>query len=209
MYLKNVLMREEIPKVTIIVDSPMAIDATALYRKHQDCHKLRGLDLNEDESFLTLRKQLLIAKTTEESRSINDIAHRAIIISGNGMMSGGRVLHHLSQRLPNPANTILIVGYQSPGSRGWQLQEGAPTIRIHGREILVRAKVFTVTGLSAHADRSELLDWLGGFSGPPGQTFVVHGDADAAGALSSTLQGWGWKARVPRYLEETELFQNI
>lgn len=209
MYLKNVLMSQEIPQVKIFVDSPMAIHATAFYRKHQDCHKLRGIDLDEDESFLTLRRQLVICRTSEESRAINDVPGRAIIIAGNGMMSGGRVMHHLSQRLPNPSNTVLVAGYQGAGTRGKLLQDGATSIRIFGREIPVRARVFTITGLSAHADRSELLDWLDGFTRRPDMTFVVHGELDAAGALANALHGKGWVAKIPTYLETVELFQNI
>ena len=125
----------------------------------------------------------------------------SIIIAGNGMMSGGRILHHLFHRLSNPDNVILISGYQAEGSRGRQLQEGAKTIRIFGQDVPVKAKVFTINGLSAHADRDELLRWLSGFKNPPKQTFIVHGEAESANALASTLVAKGWNATVPHYLE--------
>ena len=209
MYLKNVLMSKEIPAVKIIVDSPMAIAATAFYRQHQDYHKLRDIDLDEDESFMTLRKQLIVSRTSGDSKKINDITHDSIIIAGNGMMSGGRVLHHLLKRLPDPDNVILISGYQAEGSRGRLLQDGAKTIRIFGQDVPVKAKVFTITGLSAHADKDELLKWLGGFKAPPKQTFIVHGESESANALAETLSAMGWNATVPYYLENVELFKNI
>jgi metallo-beta-lactamase family protein len=209
MYLKNVLMSKEIPPVKIVVDSPMAIAATAFYRKHQDYHKLRGLDLDEDESFMTLRKHLTVSRTPEDSKKINKIKGDSIIIAGNGMMSGGRILHHLFHRLPDPNNVILISGYQAEGSRGRQLQEGAKTIRIFGQDVPVKAKVFTINGLSAHADKDELLRWLSGFKDSPKQTFIVHGEAENANALASTLDAKGWNAIVPHYLENFELFKHI
>ena len=209
MYLKNILMNKEIPPVEIIVDSPMAIAATAFYRKHQDYHKLKGVDLDEDESFMTLRKHLTISRTPEDSKKINDITRDSIIIAGSGMMTGGRVLHHLFHRLPDPKNVILISGYQAEGSRGRQLQEGAKTIRIFGQDVPVKAKVFTINGLSAHADRDELLRWLSGFKEAPKQTFVVHGEAESANALTRALKEKGWNATVPHYLENVELFKNI
>jgi len=209
MYLKNVLMSKEIPPVTIVVDSPMAIAATALYRKHQDYHKLRGIDLDEDESFMTLRENLIISRTSEDSKRINDISEDSIIIAGNGMMSGGRVVHHLFNRLPDPNNVILICGYQGEGSRGRQLQEGAKTINIFGHTIPVEAKIFTINGLSAHADKDELLRWVEGFKKPPQQTFIVHGESDSANAFAQTLAARGWNATVPHYLENVQLFKNI
>jgi metallo-beta-lactamase family protein len=209
MYLKNVLVNKEIPSVKIVVDSPMAIEATAFYRKHQDYHKLRGIDLDEDESFITLRKHLTISRTSEDSKRINEITHDSIIIAGNGMMSGGRILHHLFHRLSNPDNVILISGYQAEGSRGRQLQEGAKTIRIFGQDVPVKAKVFTINGLSAHADRDELLRWLSGFKNPPKETFTVHGETESANALKDTLVSKGWNATVPHYLENVELFKHI
>jgi metallo-beta-lactamase family protein len=209
MYLKNVLMSGEIPQVNIVVDSPMAITATAFYRKHQEYHKLRGIDLDEDESFMTLRKNLTVSHTAEDSKRINEFKKDTIIIASNGMMSGGRVLHHLKQRLPGPDNVILICGFQAEGSRGRQLQDGATSIKIFGQDVPVKAKVFTIYGLSAHADRDELLRWLSGFEKPPKATFIVHGELESAGALKQALSGKGWKAAVPHYLENVELFKNI
>jgi metallo-beta-lactamase family protein len=209
MYIKNIMFSKEIPNVNVVVDSPMSISATAFYRKHQDYHKLRDIDLDEDESFMNLRKYLTVVESAEESKKVNDLKHDTIIIASSGMMTGGRVLHHLINRLPNPDNVIMISGYQAEGSRGRRLQDGEDTIRIYGQEVPVRAKVFNIKGMSGHADRNELLKWLDGFNHPPIQTFVVHGEKESAGALCDTLKSKGWNAQVPHYLETVELFKHI
>ncbi len=207
--LKNLLAKKEIPKVRIFVDSPMAIKATEFYRKHKSYHKLADTDIENDESFLELRNNLTVTRTTDESKKINDYKHDCVIIAGSGMMTGGRILHHLYHRLPHEDNVILITGYQAYGGRGWRLQRGEPTIRIYGQDVEVKAKVFTLNGLSAHADRSELLDWLNGFEQAPKQTFVVHGEQESAESLRDALTDKGWNAHVPHYLESVELFNHI
>lgn len=207
--LKNLLEKKEIPKVRVIVDSPMAISATEIYRKYKSYHKLADVDFERDETFLKARNNLTFTRTADESKKVNDITHDAVIIAGSGMMTGGRILHHLFHRLPDEDNLILITGYQPEGGRGWRLQRGEKTLRIFGQDVPVKAKVFNINGLSAHADRSELLDWLKGFEAPPKMTFVVHGEKESAGALCDTLQEWGWNAHVPHYLENVVLFNNI
>jgi metallo-beta-lactamase family protein len=209
MYIKNVLYSREIPGVNVVVDSPMAISATELYRKHKAYHKLSEVDLDDDESFLNLRKYLTVARTSEESKQINNFTKDTIIIAGSGMMNAGRILHHLRRRLPDPKNVIMIAGFQAEGTRGAQLQQGASHVRIFGQEVPVNARIFTIRGLSGHADRDELLHWLEGFRRPPAQTFVIHGEMESAGALAATLTQKGWNAKVPHYLEHVELFQNI
>ena len=111
-----------------------------------------------------------------------------IIIAGSGMVTGGRVLHHLKQRLPDPRNTVLLCGYQAAGTRGRALKEGAKQIRIHGENVPVRAHVETVDGLSAHADQGELLRWLGGFKTAPAHTYIVHGEDRSARALAEVIR---------------------
>lgn len=209
MMLKRVLDSKEIPKVRIFVDSPMAIKATEFYRKHKSYHKLADTDIENDETFLELRNNLTVTRTADESKKINDYTHDTVIIAGSGMMTGGRILHHLFHRLPHEENVIMITGYQPEGGRGRRLQNGEPTLRIFGQDVPVKAKVFTLNGLSAHADRSELLDWLNGFEQAPKQTFVVHGEKESAHALCDTLLDKGWNAHVPHYLENVELFDHI
>jgi metallo-beta-lactamase family protein len=209
MMLKNFLHSKEIPKVRIFLDSPMAIKATEFYRKHKSYHKLADTDIENDEAFLTLRNNLTVTRSAEESKKINDHTHDAIIIAGSGMMTGGRIMHHLMKRLPHEENVVLITGYQPEGGRGRRLQNGEPTLRIFGQDVPVKAKIFTINGLSAHADRSELLDWLNGFEKAPKLTFVVHGEKESANALCDTLKEKGWNAHVPHYLENVELFSKI
>jgi metallo-beta-lactamase family protein len=209
MMLKKLLDSKEIPKVRIFVDSPMAIKATEFYRKHKSYHKLADTDIENDETFLELRNNLTVTRTADESKKINDYTHDTVIIAGSGMMTGGRILHHLAHRLPHEDNVIMITGYQPEGGRGRRLQNGEPTLRIFGQDVPVKAKVFTINGLSAHADRSELLDWLDGFDKAPKQTFIVHGEKESANALCDTLIDKGWNAHVPHYLENVELFDHI
>jgi metallo-beta-lactamase family protein len=121
------------------------------------------------------------------------------------MATGGRVLHHLKHRLPDPRTTVLLVGFQATGTRGWSLQNGAATVRIHGEDVPVKARVATITGFSAHADEDEIRRWLGTFPLPPRRTFLVHGEPPALAAAKERLDAWGWPAHVPAHLERVEL----
>jgi metallo-beta-lactamase family protein len=122
------------------------------------------------------------------------------------MATGGRVLHHLRLRLPDPKTTVLLVGYQAAGTRGRLIQDGAKSVKIHGEEVPVRAHVETINGLSAHADREEILRWLGGFSRRPDRTFVVHGEPEASEKLSMEIAGkLGWSVAVPRDGEQASI----
>jgi metallo-beta-lactamase family protein len=115
------------------------------------------------------------------------------------MCNGGRIMHHLKWRLPDKRNVVLFVGYQAQGTRGRLLLEGAKRIRIHGEDFPVKARIMQVHALSAHADRDEILHWLGGFSRPPRQVFIVHGEPESSQALREYIQrSFGWKASVPK-----------
>jgi metallo-beta-lactamase family protein len=121
-----------------------------------------------------------------------------VIIASSGMMTGGRILHHLRQRLPDERNTVLVVGYMAPGTRGRRLLEGARALRIHGRDVAVRAAVEEISALSGHADRDELLRWTADLP-PPRRTFLTHGELPAARALADALRGTrGWDVAIPR-----------
>jgi metallo-beta-lactamase family protein len=115
------------------------------------------------------------------------------------------VLHHLAHRLPDPRTTVLIVGYQAAGTRGWSLQNGAATLRIHGEDVPVKARVATVEGFSAHADEAEVSRWLATFPVPPRRTFLVHGEPAALAASKERMDRLGWASLVPRHLEEVQL----
>jgi metallo-beta-lactamase family protein len=132
-----------------------------------------------------------LARTPDESRAINAVPGPVLIISASGMVSGGRVLHHLKQRLPDSRTTVLLVGYQALGTRGRQLQDGAESIKSYGDDIPVRAHVETVHGLSAHADAAGLIRWLRTARRPPRRAFVVHGDPARTGACDADRQGTG------------------
>ena len=122
------------------------------------------------------------------------------------MATGGRVLHHLAQWLPDPASTVIFAGYQAAGTRGRRLQDGEQQTRIHGETVQVRAHIESVSSLSAHADAGEIMRWLSGFTRPPRKTFVVHGEAGSAGALRDRIvKELGWDAVIPAYKEVVEL----
>jgi metallo-beta-lactamase family protein len=149
---------------------------------------------------------LRFARSPEESRRINDVRGPVIIISSSGMATGGRILHHMAQRLPDPRTTVLLVGFQAAGTRGRALQEGASSIRIFGADVTVRARVAEITALSAHADREETLRWLGGFRTPPRVTYLVHGEPEAAQALAQAIRArYGWTVMVAAAGEVVEL----
>ena len=137
-----------------------------------------------------------VTSTASESRGIHAVPGPVIIIAGSGMATGGRVLHHLRARLPDPRTTVLLVGYQALGTRGRSLADGAATIRIFGEDVPVRARVVTIHGLSAHADRAGLLRWLGTARRAPRGLFVVHGEPGPAAALAERAFREGFRDRV-------------
>ncbi len=195
-----------VPALPVYLDSPMALDVSALYCRHPEDHALDMKLLMDEKRCPLCCKQYHLARTPQESRALNDHQGPLVIISASGMATGGRILHHLKLRLPDPRTTVLLAGFQSAGTRGRALQEGARTVRIHGQDVPVRAKVETLDGLSAHADREEIFRWLSGFRRPPGQTYVVHGEPQQAQALADALHTrLGWNARVARDRETVPL----
>jgi metallo-beta-lactamase family protein len=153
-----------------------------------------------------LSPNMQFVQSKEESQKINDMRYPAIIVSASGMATGGRVLHHLKFRLPDPRNTVLFVGYQAVGTRGQLLRDGARTIKIHGEMVPVRAQIRNIEAFSGHADSGEILRWLGTFKAPPKMTFIVHGEPDASKALADEIhRSLGWKTHIPEYLESYNL----
>jgi len=147
-----------------------------------------------------------MTRAVEDSKKINDVTSPCIIISASGMATGGRVLHHLAKRLPDSRSAVLLVGYEAEGTLGRALQEGAQYVRIHGQEVPVRAEVVVLDQLSAHAGRSELLRWLSGFTAPPRQTFLVHGEHSGLEGLRAGIAGrFHWPVTVPAYLQSFDL----
>lgn len=172
---------KRIPEIPIYLDSPMSIDATEIFTKHTQEHRVSEAEVR------AMCQIADYARTPEESKSIGDSKGPMVIISASGMATGGRVLHHLKQYAPNPNNTVLFVGYQAAGTRGRALIDGADELKIHGQYVQVRARVVHVEGLSAHADYAELIDWLKAAELSPRRVFVTHGEHAATDAFRRRL----------------------
>jgi metallo-beta-lactamase family protein len=187
----------KIPALPVFIDSPMAIAGTEIYGRHPEDHDLDMRQL-EDQHRDPLRcRHLTLVHSAEESKRLNRLTGGFIVIAGSGMATGGRILHHLALRLPDRRTTVLLPGFQAAGTRGRALQEGAESVRIHGEDVPVKARIETIDGFSAHADRNEILEWLGHFREPPRHTWVVHGEPAAASALSGEIGSrLGWKVSV-------------
>ena len=195
--LSDLVRARRIAPTPIWVDSPMAVAVTDIYCRHPEEHDLDMQRLLAEGRCPLRVRDYFIAREPDESRSLAGLDGPSIIIAGNGMATGGRVLEHLLRLLPEPKNTVLLVGFQAEGTRGRALRDGASSVRIHGHEVPVRAAIETIDGLSAHADRDELTRWLRGFTRPPARTFVVHGEPNAAEAMVSLIAGeLGWRAEV-------------
>ncbi|MEM6799210.1 MAG: MBL fold metallo-hydrolase, partial [Planctomycetota bacterium] len=204
-YLLQLLKCEgKIPDLPIYIDSPMASTATDIYREHREDHDLSEGELCGDRPVLG-GPAVHLCRSADESKALNNITSGAIIIASSGMMTGGRIIHHLKRRLSDPATTIVMGGYQAVGTRGRKLEEGAETLRMHGMDIPVRAAIEKVPGLSGHADRSGLLRWLKDLPAPK-KTFLTHGEPDSAAAFAQTLRGdKGWEVEVPDLGDSFEL----
>lgn len=211
LYYLNELMRTgEIPIVPVYMDSPMAISATQIYMDNSQDHKIPTENILGDGGFLTLHNKLSIVRSHADSKALNTLNGPAIILSASGMMTGGRILHHLYHRLPRTEDSLLIVGFQPVGTRGRSILDGEENVRIFGENVSVKCRVEQIDGLSAHADRTELLQWLEGFESSPKQTFVVHGEPEASEALRLTIEhNMHWNAVCPAYLETVVLFEGI
>lgn len=189
----------EIPRLPVYQDSPMAINATEIYRIHgRELREDAREDLMRGEKVLRTR-DFHLARTPEQSKRINSLKGTFVLISASGMATGGRILHHLVQRVGRPETTVLFAGYQAVGTRGWRLQQGEKSIRIFGRDHRVEARIETLHGLSAHGDRDDLMAWLRSVEGTPRRAFVVHGEPEPAAALARSIGSeLGWDAVVPR-----------
>jgi len=189
-----------IPLVAVYTDSPMAASVTEVYGRHPEDHDLDMRALVDERRNPLSSRLHHVARTSLESKALNGIRGPMVIIAGSGMATGGRVLHHLEQRLPDHRNTVLLVGYQAEGTRGRALLDGARELKIHGSFVPVRARVESVDGLSAHADQDELVRFARGFVEPPGRTYVVHGEPPASAALAERLRGeLGFRVTLPTH----------
>lgn len=189
----------DFPDFPVYVDSPLAVEATQIfYECGQECYDEEAMDLLargiNPISFFNLR----LSVTTDESKEINFVKEPKVIISASGMCDAGRIKHHLKYNIWRPDSTILIVGYQSVGSPGRKIQDGAPEIRLFGEDVAVRARISMLPGLSGHADRFGLLEWIRAFKNKPNQVFVVHGEDQVTSEFADSLtEEYGFKASAP------------
>jgi metallo-beta-lactamase family protein len=199
-HLQRLKAAKRIPDIPIYLDSPMAMDATDIYRSHPGEHRLGAQQLR------TAFRVARYVRSVEDSKALDQDPFPKIIISASGMATGGRVLHHLKHYAPGARNTVLFSGYQAGGTRGAAMLAGAATIKIHGGHIPVHAEVADLQMLSAHADSNEVMSWLGHFEAAPRMTFVVHGEPAPADALRHRIkEELDWPCSVPEHREEVEL----
>lgn len=185
-----------IPSLPVYLDSPMAIDATEMYAKHHEEHDMEMKALEQSGSSPLRPRRLRFTHTIDESKRLNSLRGPMVIISASGMATAGRVPHHLKRRLPWPENVVAFVGYQAEGTPGRELVDGADVIRIHGRDIDVRAEITRIEAYSAHADEDELVRWVS--EANPKQIVLVHGEDDARKALADRFQAeFGIAAHLP------------
>ena len=205
--LRELEIENQIPVLPVYVDSPMAVDAVDIFRKHVEEHDLEMTQLERAGGNPLYTQRVHFARSVEDSKAINDHRFPSIIISANGMATGGRILHHLLQRLPDERNSIVFVGFQALGTRGRLLSEGARQIRIFGVDYPVRAAVHVIDSFSAHGDYSEILRWLGGFLRAPRKTFLVHGEPKAIEAMKDHIVSAhkAWQVEIPAYLQPFEM----
>lgn len=195
-----------IPVLPVYVDSPMAIKATTVYEKHPQVYDREATRLSEKGVEVMQTTQTIFTPGVEESKHINEQDKPCIILSASGMLTGGRILHHLVRRLPQKKNSIVFVGYQAEGTRGRALQDGKREIKIHGMQVRSAARIETVSDFSAHADYREILNWLSNFEKAPHRTFIVHGEPKASENLALEIRkGFGWETHIPPYREEVQL----
>lgn len=203
--LRRLMQRGELPEVPIHIDSPMAVNATDIYSRFLDERNVDA-DVFEDGRLRLFPEDVHFHRSVSDSKRLNDLEGPRILISSSGMLSGGRVLHHLKRLAPDPDNLLMLAGYQAEGTRSRALLDGADSVKVHGRWIPVRCRVMSLQGLSGHADRGELLRWVGSAPEPPRLAFLVHGEPRSAAALARELrQRFEVRTFTPELDEEVEL----
>jgi metallo-beta-lactamase family protein len=183
-------LNRDIPNLPIYVDSPLATRVTEIFRLHPEIYdsEIRGFITAENRSDPFGFDAMRYTQTVQESKDLNFLKEPAVIISASGMMEGGRILHHLRNRITDPRNTVLITGWQAPNTLGRMIVDGQKTIKIFGEEYEVHAAVEVMTGFSGHADREELLAWAGAMKNKPAHTFVVHGEEAVSFSFAENLR---------------------
>ena len=193
-------MEKRIPPLDVYLDSPMAIKITEVYKRYAELFDQDMRELISEHHSPFDFPGLKMVETVEESKALNDIKGTVMIIAGAGMCNGGRIKHHLAKNISRPECTILFVGYQAVGTLGRQILDGAKSVRIHGQQYPVRARIAQIQGFSAHADRDELMKWLSKLSVNPRHIFITHGETESAEQFSKFLhEKTGYETSVPDY----------
>jgi metallo-beta-lactamase family protein len=204
--IKELMETKQIPRVPVHADSPMAIKAVQIFLKYSQ-------DFTDETRAMIAKygspldwSNFYFDSTVTDSKKINASKYPMIIVSSSGMVTGGRVLHHLAQRLPDPKNLVLFIGFQAPGTRGELIKNGAPTVKIYGQEVTVRAQIAALEQFSDHSDTPELLNWLHTFKHAPKTTYLVHGEPGASSLLRDAMtKSLGWNVQVAGYQQKVPL----
>jgi metallo-beta-lactamase family protein len=204
--IKELMEAGQIPRIPVYCDSPMAIKAVEVFLKYANEFTSETVRLIEKYGSPLQWPGFTFAISTEDSKKINASNFPAIIISSSGMVTGGRILHHLMQRLPDPRNTIIFLGFQAPGTRGATIKSGAREVRIFSETVPVRAQIAEFEQFSDHADTPELLGWLRTFAQKPAATYLVHGEPSASSLLKEAItKELGWDVQVAAWLQKAEI----
>jgi metallo-beta-lactamase family protein len=204
--LKEMMEAGQIPRIPVFADSPMAIQAVKIFLKHSEEYSDETKQLIGKYGSPLEWPGFTFAETPAQSKKINEAHFSSIIISSSGMVTGGRIQHHLAQRLPDPRNTVIFIGFQAPGTRGFTIKSGAPEVKMYGEVVAIRAQVVAFEQFSDHADPRELLEWLHTFESKPQTTYLVHGDPDASSKLQALMrQDLGWNVQIAQYMQKAEI----
>jgi metallo-beta-lactamase family protein len=204
--LKGLIKSGQLPHIPVYCDSPMAIKAVEVFLKHTEEYSAETRGLIDQYGSPLQWPGFTFASTSEESKKINATQFPAIIISSSGMVTGGRILHHLMQRLPDPKNTVIFIGFQAPGTRGFTIKSGASEVRIFGETVPIRAQIATFEQFSDHADTPELLEWLHTFPRKPAVTYLVHAEPAASSQLRSAMaKELGWNVQVAEWMQKVDV----
>jgi metallo-beta-lactamase family protein len=204
--LKTLMETGQIPRLPVYCDSPMAIKAVEVFLKHSEEYTPQAADLIKKYGSPLKWPGFTFALTAEESKKINESHYPSIIVSSSGMVTGGRILHHMAQRLPDPKNLVIFIGFQAPGTRGAIIKSGAPEVKIFGEFVPIRAQIAALEQFSDHADPPEMLEWLRTFKNKPSTTYLVHGEPAASAQLRERMEKeLGWNVQVAEYMERVEV----
>lgn len=205
-YLSRLLAQKRIPPVPMFLDSPMAANVTRIFSKHRECFDLETWEMINGGNSPLRPPGLQVTRTRDQSMAINNVNTPAIIMATSGMCTAGRIKFHLKRNITRPESTILFVGYQARGTLGRHIVEGEKEVRIHGKNMKVRARIAEIQGFSGHADRTDLLGWLEHLHRPPRQIFLVHGERRQSESLAEEIrERWDYNVSVPEFGQEFEV----